>query len=183
MKCLYVLFDAHCELCVRCRNWLAQQPAFVPLVFIAFQSDEAQRRFPGIDALKPEEQLLVISDEGAVYRGANAWIMCLWALENYREHAQRLAHPALLPLAKLACELLSQNRFFLSDAVFRQGPHSAARKVAAHYGLHKARGRMPTADDKKGNSSRHRPSEEFSVALSLLRGDEVIVLTRKTIPG
>ena len=138
MKCLYVLFDADCEFCVRCRNWLAQQPAFVPLVFIAFQSDEAQRRFPGIDGLKPEEQLLVISDEGAVYRGANAWIMCLWALANYREHAQRLAHPALLPLAKLVCELLSRNRFFLSDVLFHQEPHNAARKVAAHYGLHKA---------------------------------------------
>ena len=55
----------------------------MPLVFTAFQSEEAQRRFSGIDALKPGEQLVVISDEGAVYRGANAWIMCLWALENY----------------------------------------------------------------------------------------------------
>jgi predicted DCC family thiol-disulfide oxidoreductase YuxK len=115
-----------------------QHRAFVPLVFIAFQSDEAQRRFPDIDGLKPEEQLLVISDEGAVYRGAHAWIMCLWALENSREHAQRLAHPALLPLAKLVCELLSRNRFFLSDVLFRQEPHNAARKVAAHYDLHKA---------------------------------------------
>jgi hypothetical protein len=58
MKRLYVLFDADCDFFVRCRNWLAQQPAFVPLVFIAFQSDEAQRRFPGIDGLMPEEQLL-----------------------------------------------------------------------------------------------------------------------------
>jgi hypothetical protein len=115
-----------------------QQPAFVPLAFIAFQSDEAQRCFPGIDAFKPGEQLLVISDAGAAYRGAHAWIMCLWALENYREHAQRLAHPALLPLAKLVCELLSGNRFFLSEALFRQEPHTAARKVAAHYDLHKA---------------------------------------------
>jgi len=138
MKCLYVLFDADCELCVRCRSWLMRQPVFVPLVFIAFQSEEAQRRFPGIDALKPDEQLLVISDEGALYRGAHAWIMCLWALENYREHAQRLAHPVLLPLAKAVCELLSRNRLFLSDALFRQEPHSAAQKVAAHYGLHKA---------------------------------------------
>jgi len=138
MKSLYVLFDAECELCVRCRNWLAQQPVFVPLVFIAFQSDEAQRRFFGIDALKPGEQLLVISDEGAVYRGAHAWIMCLWALENYREHAQKLAHPVLLPLAKAVCELLSRNRFFLSDALFRQEPHRAARTVGAHYDLHKA---------------------------------------------
>ena len=138
MKSLYVLFDAECELCVRCRNWLAQQPVFVPLIFIAFQSDEAQRRFPGIDALKPGEQLLVISDEGAVYRGAHAWIMCLWALENYREHAQKLAHPVLLPLAKAVCELLSRNRFFLSDALFRQEPRRAARTVGAHYDLHKA---------------------------------------------
>jgi predicted DCC family thiol-disulfide oxidoreductase YuxK len=115
-----------------------KQPAFVSLVFIALQSHEAQRRFPGIDALKPGEQLLVISDEGAVYRGANAWIMCLLALENYREHAQRLAHPVLLPLAKAACELLSRNRFFLSDALLREEPHHAAQKVAAHYDLHKA---------------------------------------------
>ena len=116
MKCLYVLFDADCELCVRCRNWLAQQPAFVPLVFIAFQSDEAQRRFPGIDALKPGEQLLVISDEGAVYRGAHAWIMCLWALENYREHAQRLAHPALLPLAKARLRIaLAESLLLVSE--------------------------------------------------------------------
>jgi predicted DCC family thiol-disulfide oxidoreductase YuxK len=140
MKCLYVLFDADCELCVRCRNWLAQQPVFVPLVFTAFQSDEAQRRFPGMDALKPGEQLLVISDEGAVYRGAHAWIMCLWALQHYREHAQKLAHPVLLPLAKAVCELLSRNRFFLSDALFRQEPHCAARTVGAHYDLHKATG-------------------------------------------
>jgi predicted DCC family thiol-disulfide oxidoreductase YuxK len=137
MKYLYVLFDADCELCVRCRNWLMKQPAFVPLVFIAFQSDEAQRRFPGIDPLKPGEQLLVISDEGAVYRGAHAWIMCLWALENYREHAQRLAHPILLPLARTICELLSRNRFFLSDILFRQNPETAAQKLAAHYALHK----------------------------------------------
>ena len=137
MKCLYILFDGDCELCMRCRHWLMQQPAFVPLVFIAFQSDEAQRRFRGIDALVPGEQLLVISDEGAVYRGAHAWIMCLWALENYREHAQRVAHPVLLPLAKAVSELLSRNRFFLSDALFRQEPQSAAQKLAAHYGLHR----------------------------------------------
>jgi hypothetical protein len=97
-----------------------KQRAFVPLVFIGFQSDEAQRRFPAMDALKPDEQLLAISDDGDVYRGAHAWIMCLWALEKYREYAQRLAHPGMLPLAKAVCESLSRNRLFLSDALFRQ---------------------------------------------------------------
>jgi predicted DCC family thiol-disulfide oxidoreductase YuxK len=132
MNRLYVLFDAQCELCVRCRNWLKKQPAFVPLSFIALQSAEARERFPGIDALKPREQLLVISSDGSVYRGAHAWIMCLWALQNYREHAQRLAHPILLPFARVVCELLSRNRFFLSDALFRQEPQNVARLLTAH---------------------------------------------------
>ena len=138
MKCFYVLYDAQCELCVRCRKWLMKQAAYVPLVFIPLQSPEVQKRFPGIDALKPNEQLLVISDGGAVYRGASAWIMCLWSLQNYREYALRLANPVLVPLAQSVCELLSRNRFYLSETLFRQEPENAARKLAAHYDLHKS---------------------------------------------
>ena len=138
MKQLFVLFDAQCELCVRCRNWLMKQPALVTLVFVALQSDEAKLRFPGIETLGPKEQLLVISDGGAVYRGAHAWIICLWALRKYREHAQRMAHPVLVPFARMVCELLSRNRFFLSDTLFRHDAQSAAKKLTAHYDLHKA---------------------------------------------
>src|SRR2546423_470503 len=90
------------------------------------------------ETLRPNDQLLVISDDGSVYRGAYAWIMCLWALRKYREHAQRLAHPILVPFARIVCELLSRNRFFLSGALFRQDARSAAKKLTAHYHLHKA---------------------------------------------
>lgn len=114
MKRLYVLFDGECSLCGRCQAWLARQPAFLELHFLPFQSPEALRRFPGIEALHPEEQLLVISDEGGVYRGPQAWIMCLYALREYREWSRRLAHPALLPWARWFCELLSENRFQVS---------------------------------------------------------------------
>ena len=71
-------------------------------------------RFPGIETLRAGEQLLVISEEGAVYRGAYAWIMCLYALRKYRAHSFRLAHPALLPWARRACELLSAHRYSVS---------------------------------------------------------------------
>jgi hypothetical protein len=45
--------------------------------------------------------------------------MCLWALREYREWSQRLAHPALLPLARRACELVSENRHKISRWLFR----------------------------------------------------------------
>ena len=135
MKCLYVLFDAKCAMCVRYREWLSRQPAFVPLHFIPLQSPDLPRFFPGIDVLKPNEQLLVVGDNGAVYRGACAWIMCLWGLQEYREHALRLAEPVLLPFARMVCELLSRNRFFLSRQFFKQNAHDVARRLTAHIPL------------------------------------------------
>ncbi len=115
MKRLYILYDAQCALCRRMRVWLARQPAFVSLTFIALQSEEATCRFPGLVELRPSEQLVVISDQGDVWRGERAWILVLWALREYREWSQRLARPALLPLAARFCGIISENRHALSS--------------------------------------------------------------------
>jgi predicted DCC family thiol-disulfide oxidoreductase YuxK len=121
MKYLSVLFDSECGLCRRCRDWLSRQPAFIPLVFIPLLSPDLEKKFPGIAALHPNEQLLVISDSGAVYRGASAWIVCLWALRDYRAAALRLAAPPLRPFARLFCEHLSRHRSRISDFLFPGG--------------------------------------------------------------
>ena len=117
MKQLYVLYDQECSLCLSCSRWLMRQEAFIELRFIPLQSPEIDRHFFGLkewDQLDLSEKLVVISDEGAVYQGQYAWIMCLYALREYREWAQRLAHPALLPFARRVCELVSRNRLAIS---------------------------------------------------------------------
>ncbi len=134
MNRLYVLFDATCGLCVNCRNWLREQPAFVELTFIPLQSPELEHLFPGIEVFNPKDQLLVISDEGAVYQGPHAWIICLYALKNYREWSQRLAQPALLPFARRAFEMLSQNRLFLSRWFAHESPEALRDHLAAQPG-------------------------------------------------
>ena len=118
MKRLYVLFDQECGLCLACGRWLARQEAFIELAFIPLQSPDIPRRFPGLrewPGLDLREKLVVVSDEGAVYQGQYAWIMCLFALRDYREWAQRLADPALLPFAKQVCELVSRNRLAITQ--------------------------------------------------------------------
>ncbi|HLY09802.1 MAG TPA: DCC1-like thiol-disulfide oxidoreductase family protein [Planctomycetota bacterium] len=117
MKRLTVFYDADCGFCVTCRWWLGRQPAFVDLDFLAAGSPEANRRFPGLAAPGPVEELLVVDDEGGVYRGASAWLMCLWALQDYREWAGRLASPALLPLARGAFAFLSGKRRAISGVL------------------------------------------------------------------
>lgn len=128
---LYVLYDAECGLCQRCLGWLRRQPAFVALVFIPLQSPEIGCRFPGIEQMHPEKELLVISDAGGVWQGGAAWVMCLWALREYREWSQRLAHPALLPFARRACGIVSENRRQISRWLFHPsiGPDELQRRL------------------------------------------------------
>jgi len=120
MKRLYVFYDGECGLCRRCREWLMQQPACLELVFHPFQSDEAQKLCPDLPQFQPKQQLILLSDEGGIYQGENAWLMCLYALREYRAWSQRLATPALKPLAQRLCMLISHNRLTLSNALFSQ---------------------------------------------------------------
>ena len=53
----------------------------------------------------------MISDAGDVYVEANAWIMCLWSLRDYRAWALRLSAPELLPLARRIVLWAALNRF------------------------------------------------------------------------
>ena len=114
MRTLTVLYDARCGFCSSCRIWLEEQRQLVPLEFVSAGSQEASRRFPSLAAGAEPEELIVVSDEGDVYRGADAWILCLWALDEYREWSFRLAHPALRPMARRAFEWVSHRRRSLS---------------------------------------------------------------------
>jgi predicted DCC family thiol-disulfide oxidoreductase YuxK len=117
MKRLYIFYDGECGLCRRCREWLGNQPAYFELVFHPFQSEEARRLCPELPRFQPSEQLIVLSDEGAVYAGERAWLMCLYALRGYRGWSEKLAAPALRPLARRICLLVSHNRLTLSKTL------------------------------------------------------------------
>jgi len=112
MKKLTVLYDYNCGLCQRARRWLEAQAKFVALEFVPAGSDHARFRFPTLP--DKVEELIVVADDGGVYAGDRAWIMCLYALAEYREWALRLATPKLLPLARTAFQLISENRIRIS---------------------------------------------------------------------
>ena len=114
MQSLTVFCDGKCDLCHACRQWLSSQPKFLDLRFVAFQSEEATAILPALADYQPDRQLIVLSDDGRLYLGDGAWIMCFYALVDYREWAQRLATPALRSLAKRLCKAISKHRLALS---------------------------------------------------------------------
>ncbi len=114
MEKLYVLYDPKCELCQRLKDWLLVQRSWLGLSMVPAGSERAQKMFPELDRLATCNDLVVISDDGQVYLNNSAWIMALYALEDYREWACRLAHLMLAPFARQAFEMISKNRHTIS---------------------------------------------------------------------
>ena len=107
MRELTVLYDAHCPLCRRFKDWLAaQRPAtngqggVVRLRFVAAGSTYARALYPGLDHEATLREVTVVGDDGGVYVGDRAWFVCLWATGEHRHPAVRLASPSLRPVAR-----------------------------------------------------------------------------------
>jgi predicted DCC family thiol-disulfide oxidoreductase YuxK len=113
MRQLTVLYDPECGLCRRVREWLIGQPKYVELVFVPINSEEALFRYPRLNHAMTQKDVTVIDNDGGVYWGAKAWLMCLWALRQYREWSYRLSSPELLPTARRVVSMISQNRYRL----------------------------------------------------------------------
>ena len=115
MNTLYVLYDERCAICKRLKDWLLVQRSWIGLSMIPAGSARAKAMFPGLEQVAGANDLVVISDAGEVYLNNHAWLMCLYALADYRDWARRLANPLLLPLARQAFESLSKNRKAISQ--------------------------------------------------------------------
>jgi predicted DCC family thiol-disulfide oxidoreductase YuxK len=106
VKTLFVMYDSRCGLCTEVQDWLRVQPAYIDLQLLASDSDVARQMFPSL----PNGELAVVSDEGDVWLGDHAFIVCLWALREFRGWARKLASPILRPMARQAFAAVSQNR-------------------------------------------------------------------------
>jgi predicted DCC family thiol-disulfide oxidoreductase YuxK len=111
---LTVLYDAGCPLCSRFREWLEGQPVLIPLDLVPVGSPEARRRFPTLDQARAMEEITVVGDDGLVWTGPQAWVMCLWATASHRGLAERLATPAGLPVARAAAYTAAGLRHLLA---------------------------------------------------------------------
>jgi predicted DCC family thiol-disulfide oxidoreductase YuxK len=118
---LTVLYDSGCPLCSLFREWLAGQPVLVPLDLVPAESTEARVRFPGLDHARTMEEITVVGDDGSIWTGEHAWVMCLWALASHRALAERLATPTGLRMARAMALSAAGLRHLLARPPLVQG--------------------------------------------------------------
>ena len=112
---MWIVYDGACGLCTSVKEWMGRQAALVPIEFVA--SSEAKVRFPQL----PPGEIAVVGDTGEVWLGNSAWIICLWALRDYRDWSVRLSSPFLLSMAREAFAVLSSHRAGLSRIMGLRG--------------------------------------------------------------
>ena len=126
MNKLTVFYDHSCGLCRSCRRWLSKQPTYFPLEFVPYDSLTARSICPEIGKLDPDQQIVAMADNGDIYRGGKAWVMCLYATRQHRPLAMRLSTPVLLPFAKKICALVAANRLRISGLLRLRGDRELA---------------------------------------------------------
>jgi predicted DCC family thiol-disulfide oxidoreductase YuxK len=104
---LTVYTDERCGFCDWCRQWLRAQPLLVPVQFAPAGGEEARRR---LGALAASDDLVVQADDGRVWAGGGAFILCLWATERHRDLARTLRMPVVRMSAERFFRSLSSNR-------------------------------------------------------------------------
>jgi len=118
VKQLTVLYDPTCGFCVRSRQWLEKQPKLITMRFVPQGSSKQKALYPDLeyktDAQGRPEELIVVDDRGGLYRDDKAWVMCFYALRNYRGLSMRLARPGMGGLARRVYSLISNNRRTIS---------------------------------------------------------------------
>jgi hypothetical protein len=61
------------------------------------------------------EELVCVSDDGDVWIGPAAFLVCMWTLADYREWSYRLSGPTLAPLAERFFVAISSRRARLAS--------------------------------------------------------------------
>ena len=124
-----VFYDGRCGMCCSFHEWIARQPRAFRIEFIPYQSPDAERVFPGLGTLDPAREMVVRTSDHEIYRGAEAWVWCLYSCANHQDAARRLGGPGLLPIAIHACRVLAANRHALSKVFFRSKDKQVREKL------------------------------------------------------
>lgn len=120
VKSIEVYYDGRCGMCCTFHEWINRQVRAFEIRFVPYQSPVAEELFPGVGTLDPAREMIVRTDEGTIYRGAEAWVWCLYSCAHHRALARRLARPTMLAVAVRICRLLASNRHGLSKIFFRR---------------------------------------------------------------
>lgn len=124
---MWVLYDDRCGFCCRCAEWLRSQDKLISLTCLPRRGEVARRVFGALP--QGTDELVVVDSRGGVYRGGDAFVMALWALEAFRPWAAKAGREPLRSRARSLFHWISSHRQDVSAALRLQPESRVAAEV------------------------------------------------------
>jgi hypothetical protein len=126
-KKIEVYYESRCRTWGPFHKWIDRQPRAFEVEFFPYPSGGGEVGVPGVTPPDTGREMMVRTDEGVTYRGAEGWVWCLHSCANHRDLARKLAQPAMLAVAIKVCRLLAAKRHGLSQDFFRRKDREGRR--------------------------------------------------------
>jgi predicted DCC family thiol-disulfide oxidoreductase YuxK len=114
MNTLHIFYDSRCGLCSSFRQWMQSQAALVQIHFLPYDSAEALKLCPSLPSLRADQEIVCMADDGRYWQGGDAWLTCLWALDDYREWSFTLERHVPKAAIRRVVQWISSRRIGLS---------------------------------------------------------------------
>jgi len=105
-----ILFDGVCALCNTGADWIRARDRRGRFEFLPYQSEEARRRFPGLDPARLAEAMHVVFPDGTVRAGVDAAPWIFGELSGWSWLARLLELPGVRQAARPAYAWLARRR-------------------------------------------------------------------------
>ena len=109
-----LFYDADCGFCQSSVDWLlarALPDTFDP---VAYQDNQALRRFPMVDPTLADKGIQVLGLDGRIRAKAQATGYCLTLIPGWRWLGHLMLFPLLAPFAALGYAVVARNRHHIS---------------------------------------------------------------------
>lgn len=112
-----LFYDADCGFCQTSVEWLlgkARPDTFDP---IAYQDDEAMRKFPMVDLTLADKGIQVLKADGELWAKAKAVGYCLSLVPGWRWAGHFILFPLVAPFAAVGYAVVAANRQRISKLI------------------------------------------------------------------
>ena len=115
-----LFYDADCGFCQASVDWLVQRAPVGTFQTVAYQDEEALRRFPMVDRTLADKGIQALGEDGKLWRKADATGFCLRQVPGWKWLGQLLCFPLVRPFAEVGYALVAANRRTLSRWMGRE---------------------------------------------------------------
>ena len=105
-----LFYDAGCGFCNSSVAWIVKRAQPGTFVLVAYEDEEAMRKFPMVDRLLADKGVQALAEDGTLWKKAPATAFCLTLVPGWEWLGRLILFPLVRPWAAIGYAVVAANR-------------------------------------------------------------------------